>query len=52
MPLPPDLVDVPEETTVVGDVDAFIKYIESGQALQDWYERLEKRRSELAELFW
>jgi hypothetical protein len=38
--LPPELVNELDETTVVGDIDAFVAYIESGQALQDWYERL------------
>lgn len=28
------------DTDVFGDVDAFIDYIEVGQAWQDWHERL------------
>ena len=51
MPLPPELLEHPDETTVIGDVDAFIDYIESGQALQDWNERLAARLKELEELF-
>lgn len=51
MPLPPELAETPEETTVIGDVDAFIEYLESGQALQDWNERIAQRLKELEELF-
>lgn len=36
MSLPLELVAAPEETTVVGDIDAFMVYVESGQAYQDW----------------
>jgi len=38
--LPVELAIIHEETTVVGDVDAFIDYLESGQALRDWDDRL------------
>ena len=38
--LPAELAMAPEETTVVGDIDAFIEYLESGQSLRDWHERL------------
>ena len=38
--LPAELAITPEETTVVGDVDAFIEYLESGQSLRDSHERL------------
>ena len=38
--LPPELALASDETTVVGDIDAFIEYVESGQALRDWHERL------------
>ena len=38
--LPPDLALASDETTVIGDIDAFIAYVESGQALHDWHERL------------
>jgi hypothetical protein len=51
MPLPPELIECPEDTAVLGDLEAFIEYLESGQALQDWNERLAQRMKELAELF-
>ena len=51
MPLPPELAELPEDTAIVGDLEAFIDYIESGQALQDWNERLAQRLKELEELF-
>jgi hypothetical protein len=38
--LPAELAIAPEETTVVGDIDAFIEYLESGQSLRDWHARL------------
>ena len=28
------------ETDVVGDVEAFVDYVECGKALHDWHERL------------
>ena len=37
--LPAELSVVPESTAVVGDIDAFITYLESGQALRDWHAR-------------
>ena len=36
MPLPVVLLNTPDDTTVLGDLDAFIAYVENGQALQDW----------------
>jgi serine acetyltransferase len=39
------------ETAVIGDVDAFIDYVESGQALRDWHERIAVAMRELEELF-
>jgi len=51
MPLPVELLEEPAETTVVGDLEAFIAYVESGQARQDWYARLGERLKELEELF-
>ena len=38
MPLPCELWDevVPESTTVVGDIDTFLDYIEYGYAWKDW----------------
>jgi len=35
--LPVELAMAPEETTVVGDIDAFIEYLETGQSLRDWH---------------
>lgn len=51
MPLPLELLNESAETTVIGDVEAFIAYIESGQALRDWHARLEARLREMEELF-
>ena len=51
MQLPPELIDTSEETTVVGDLDAFIAYVESGQALGEWNERLARRTQALEEIF-
>jgi hypothetical protein len=42
MPLPYELRVIDEETCVVGDIDALIDYIESGQAALD-YEILHRR---------
>lgn len=44
--LPIELENIDEETAVVGDIDAFIDYIENGQALHDWYARLETLAAE------
>lgn len=38
--LPIELMDVSDETAIIGDIDAFIEYVESGQALHDWHDRL------------
>jgi hypothetical protein len=38
--IPPELALTSDETAVVGDIDAFIEYVESGQALRDWHERI------------
>ena len=51
MPLPVELLEEPAETTVVGDIEAFMAYVESGQALQDWNARLGERLRALTELF-
>jgi hypothetical protein len=51
MPLPPELAELPDDTAVIGDLDAFMQYIESGQAFQDWNERIAQRAKELEELF-
>ena len=34
---PNEFVDEPNDTAVVGDLDAFMHYLENGQALQDWH---------------
>lgn len=36
MLFPNEFVDEPNDTAVVGDLDAFMTYVETGQALQDW----------------
>ena len=51
MPLPPELAELPEDTAVIGDLDAFMQYIESRQAIQDWNQRIAQRAKELEELF-
>jgi hypothetical protein len=51
MALPPELIEEPADTAVVGDIDAFITYIESGRAQKDWQERLDLRLREFDELF-
>ena len=51
MPLPSELLEEPEETAVVNDVEAFMDYIDSGQAERDWHERIALRIRELEELF-
>jgi hypothetical protein len=38
------LMKEPDDTAVIGDVDAFINYLERGYALQDW--RLLHKRAE------
>ena len=38
--LPENLRVVPNETAVVGDVDAFMDYVEDGLALLDWHLRI------------
>jgi hypothetical protein len=38
--LPIELVAVSDETTIIGDIDLFMEYVENGQALRDWHERL------------
>ena len=44
VPLPHELSDdiVPDSTTVVGDVESFIAYIEYGHAWQDWCGRVQQ----------
>ena len=42
MALPRELWDdvVPESTTVIGDVDKFLVYVEQGYAWRDWQSRI------------
>ena len=44
MPLPRELWDdvVPESTTVVGDIDTFLVYVEHGDAWRDWCGRVRR----------
>jgi hypothetical protein len=53
MSLPRALWDdvVPESTTVVGDVDAFVNYIEQGHAWKDWCGRVRVCVCWMAETF-
>ncbi len=51
MPLPTELLEEPEETAVVGDIDLFIEYIECGQAGRDWRERMAIQLRELEDLY-
>lgn len=44
--MPIELAIVPEDTTIVGDIDAFIDYVENGQALRDWHDRLAAQTEE------
>ncbi len=44
--LPADLNAVSEDTALVGDEDAFIAYLENGQAGRDWDERLLQLKEE------
>jgi hypothetical protein len=37
MTLPMPLNDETDDTAVIGDLDAFMTYVESGRALQDWH---------------
>ena len=37
---PPIFYTDQHDTNVIGDVDAFMVYLESGQAFQDWQEQL------------
>lgn len=47
MPLPIELQDIKEETTVVGDIESWCRrYVESGWALQEWQEIMLPRHAE------
>lgn len=47
MPLPNELISTADDTTVIGDLDAFMVYVESGQALHDWRRLQASARKEL-----
>ena len=51
MALPPELLEHPDDTAVIGNIDDFITYIESGQALQDWHQRIAAAMKEMENLF-
>lgn len=51
MTLPNELLNVLEDTEVVGDVDAFMAYVDSGQAALDWHGRMAMRQKELDDLY-
>jgi hypothetical protein len=51
MQLPAELKDGPD-TDVVGDVDALIDYVESGQAAHDWDKRMAVQAEELVCWSW
>jgi hypothetical protein len=38
MPLPNALLNTTDDTTIIGDMEAFMVYIESGQACHDWWQ--------------
>lgn len=42
---------VPEATDVVGDIDELIAYIESGEAEDDWHDRMRYQRQQFEDLF-
>lgn len=44
--LPAEISYTSEETTVIGDVEAFMTYFETGQALADWHERITAQTAE------
>lgn len=43
MTLPPALANLPEDTAIVGDVDALIASIQSGAEAQHWMARVARR---------
>ena len=61
MPLPDCLAKIPEDVAILGtsenpeflewDIQKFLEYVESGDALLDWNKRLAQRLKELRELF-
>ena len=51
MHLPIEIQEMPVDTTVMGDVDAFITYVESGQALDEWQKYHAKALQEIERCF-
>ena len=52
MPLPPELAEIPDDTTVIGDVEVFVSdYVENGKAFRDWNDRIAICAKELEEFF-
>lgn len=51
MPLPRELWDdiVPESTTVVGDIETFVAYVEYGDAWRDWCRRVQQSVQSMGE---
>jgi hypothetical protein len=54
MPLPVDIYELflesEDDTDVIGDIDAFMVYVQSGGAARDWESRLAWRLQQLEEL--
>lgn len=44
MPLPPPLEDLPEDTAVIGDFEAFFAALDSGQIAAIWAQRLAEQQ--------
>lgn len=49
MTLPVDLLDVDEDTVIVGDVEAFFEYLETGAAYDDYVRRIRRASRIFAE---
>lgn len=47
MYVPDEVFHDPDATALIGDIDAFMAYYESGQAAKDWEERMAYRMREL-----
>lgn len=51
MVFPAELIDEPNDTAVIGDLEAFMAYLESGQAWHDWQELCTTAHREFARCF-
>jgi hypothetical protein len=49
--LPPAVRGTRQSVDVIGDVDTFINYVEKGDALKDWKDRVEARRWKLDQVY-